>query len=540
MATTFEVIYLGQLAIIDSEQNNEETAENADALAGPTAIYGSETDPLYNQIGTLTPERLLEDDNDSYDVDNVGGYDSFSIDGGSAQLFDAVAIYNATITYIDGTTADITAVVFQDVNGNTYLAPELTLNSDQAALTAMPIMSLQLVSVASYTGDFVGGSSTGDMDADRIAGDFKAPVDGAEIGESMTVGYTDADGDKVTEENDLIFANGGDDTVDAGGGNDTIYGGTGNDTLTGGSGDDKLFGGSGNDTLTGGTGNDTFGFDRSGGDDVVTDFDLGDADGDGFYNDQLDVSALRNLDGSPVSAFDVTVLDDGNGNAVLVFPEGETIVLQGVAPAQMATAGQRFLAGIPCFTVGTLIMTPLGHVPVETLRPGDLVDTMDNGPKPLIWVGRRDLDATALTENPKLRPVLIQDGAFGNTAPLIVSPQHAILTRSADSGDQQLVRATHLARMDGGTVRIARGKRHVSYIHIMFERHQLVKSNGIWTESFFPGPQALAMMKTPEILELFSLFPELNFGAVQAFGPTARPVVRRKDLPDNLARMQMC
>jgi len=52
-------------------------------------------------------------------------------------------------------------------------------------------------------------------------------------------------------------ANHGDDILTADGGNDTLYGGTGHDTLVAGSGNDLLISGSGRSTLIGGSGNDT-------------------------------------------------------------------------------------------------------------------------------------------------------------------------------------------------------------------------------------------------------------------------------------------
>ncbi|WP_457646328.1 Hint domain-containing protein, partial [Profundibacter sp.] len=74
--------------------------------------------------------------------------EQFSINGGAPQTFDGTSVYNATITYIDGTTATITAVVYQDVNGNTYLAPEYSANADQTALEAGAIRSISLDSLA--------------------------------------------------------------------------------------------------------------------------------------------------------------------------------------------------------------------------------------------------------------------------------------------------------------------------------------------------------------------------------------------------------
>ncbi len=236
MATSFEVIFLGTLPLIDTTQGDEDM-ESPGAIFG---TYGSTTTPLSTQIRNLTADRLSEDDNTSYDIDNSGGYDSFRINGGAPQNFDGWATYNALITYSDGSTATITAVVMQDVSGNTYLVPEQTNDADQAALTSRPIQSLTLQSVAANGGDLI---------ADRIAGDFKAAVDGTAGNDLMNVGYTDAQGDQVTNGNDDIIAGAGNDTVFAGDGNDFINGGDGNDELDGGDGNDVILGGTGNDVI---------------------------------------------------------------------------------------------------------------------------------------------------------------------------------------------------------------------------------------------------------------------------------------------------
>jgi len=50
----------------------------------------------------------------------------------------------------------------------------------------------------------------------------------------------------------------------------------------------------------------------------------------------------------------------------------------------------------------------------------------------------------------------------------------------------------------------------VSYIHFMFDQHEVVLSNGAWTESFQPGEQVLDGMGNAQKLEIFDLFPELQ------------------------------
>ena len=360
--------------------------------------------------------------------------------------------------------------------------------------------------------------------------------------------YTGADNDHLYggAGNDRLDGEAGDDTLDGGDGDDHLFGGTGDDRLAGGGGADTLFGGAGadtlsggagNDTLTGGTGDDTFELGAATGTDTVTDFDLSDDDGDLRYNDQIDVGDLRTEAGDPVTARDVKTLDDGQGNAMLVFPGGERLILRGVAPSQMTTAQQLNRAGIPCFTAGTMILTPRGEVAVETLRPGDMVITRDDGPRPIVWVGLRQLDRATLAAQPDLLPVRIAPGGWAGDRGLLVSPQHGIAARSdAGGGTDILVRARHLARMRGGKVRVATGVRRVSYVHIAFARHQVVFSNGIASESFYPGPWGLRTLDPGPLRELLRLFPDLGERRVEdAYGEPARPVARARDLPRHLS-----
>lgn len=89
---------------------------------------------------------------------------------------------------------------------------------------------------------------------------------------------------------------------------------------------------------------------------------------------------------------------------------------------------QHFWNGTPvCFTEGTLISTPSGPCAVENLRVGDLVDTLDDGPQPLRWVGGWRM----LAAGDRL-PICIDAGALGNRHALRVSGQHLLLVSGAD------------------------------------------------------------------------------------------------------------
>jgi len=320
-----------------------------------------------------------------------------------------------------------------------------------------------------------------------------------------------------------------------GAGNDTIDGRAGNDSLFGGADDDSLIGGAGADTLSGGAGNDTFSFDAQSGADAITDFNLTLVDGKTV--DQIDVSGLISASGRPVNWDDAVVGQDASGNAVITFAgvtNGPAITLLGVSPAQISAKQMLHSMGVPCFTAGTLIDTPRGAVPVETLRAGDLVLSRDQGAVPVLWAGGRSLSRAELDAAPELLPVLIRENALGAHGPLLVSPQHAVLALTP--AGERLVRARHLAELGDPRFRVAKGKRRVAYHHILLPRHALVRANGLETESLYPGPMALAALGPMARLEIAAAQPWLApvlFGAADAarvYGPTVRPIAPRRGL----------
>jgi hypothetical protein len=142
----------------------------------------------------------------------------------------------------------------------------------------------------------------------------------------------------------------------------------------------------------------------------------------------------------------------------------------------------------PCFTPGTLIATQAGLRAVETLNPGDRVLTRDNGLQPVRAVLRTSLSAGDLLMRPQLAPVLLPAGCLkGLDSALIVSPQHRVLLSGARAellfGESELlVPAVALCGRHGAQqLPAAQG---VTYLHLLFDQHQIVWSNGLLTESF--------------------------------------------------------
>jgi len=178
---------------------------------------------------------------------------------------------------------------------------------------------------------------------------------------------------------------------------------------------------------------------------------------------------------------------------------------------------------IPCFVAGTLIATPDGEVPVESLQPGDLVLTHDNGPQALRWIGRRQVAAEG-----SFAPIRIAADTFGRHRELLVSPLHRVLIRDALAellfGEPDVLVAARDLVNDHSVRAISGGT--VDYVHILFDEHQVVFSEGLATESFLPGPQITESFESEIVAEICALFPELDPETGNGYSPAARRTLR--------------
>ncbi|MEL6451339.1 MAG: Hint domain-containing protein [Pseudomonadota bacterium] len=337
---------------------------------------------------------------------------------------------------------------------------------------------------------------------------------------------------------DVIFGQGGDDSLSGDGGDDDIDGGEGNDVLDGGQGQDALIGGAGNDTLIGGTGDDTLSG-GDGADEIVMGPDNDQATG-GFGSDRFTFDGLGNhtivggedADGTDIDIIDLTgvdanVLPDAPGSE-----SGTIELLDGSGNVARRVTYSEIEQIIICFTPGTRIATQKGEVPVEKLRAGDKVFTRDNGAQVLRWVGRRDLGPQEMRA--EVQPVLIRQGALGKGLPerdMLVSPQHRMLV-SSDLAEvmfderEVLVAAKHLTGLDG-IDQVRTGA--VSYLHLMFDQHEVVLADGAWSESFQPGDHSLRGIGADQRAEVLSLFPELDtLAGLEGYG-AARMSLKRHE-----------
>lgn len=372
-------------------------------------------------------------------------------------------------------------------------------------------------------------------DADTLHGDAGNDILNGEAGNDLLYGGADNDVLAGGTDNDTLYGDTGDDTLAGEAGNDLAFGGTGNDGLNGGIGLDTLYGDDGNDTLYGDAGNDTLvggaGSDIVfGGDDrdlITMTFD------DALGNETVDGGSGAGTT-SDNDTLSVDITDFGWSRYDINYDptnhENGTMIFYGPGPGFPVVGTLSFTEieniVIVCFTPGTQILTGQGAVAVEALVPGDLVVTRDNGLQPLRWVGTHKLSYTELLARPELQPVRIAVGALAGAGPdrtMLVSPQHRVLVEGARAemyfGESEvLVPARHLTGL--ADVTRALPVEGVTYVHILFDRHEIVQSDGIWTESFQPAERTLNALDDAARAEVLELFPELAADA--ASFPAAR------------------
>ncbi len=469
----------------------------------------------------------------------------------------------------DGGTTPVTTedvAVSDDGNGNAVLSfpggESITLIGvapadviDPAALEAMGIPPAPDGIVSGTAGDDTIGFDYVDADGDVIDnGDARLPgevgdddiIEAGTGNDTINAGFGNdevhaGDGDDTVQGwtgddelfggagNDSLQGQDGDDTVLGEAGDDTLSGGEGGDDLQGGAGSDSLSGGIGSDVLTGGDGDDTL--DGGTGADVMS----GGADRDTFVN----VTAGDVIDGGETGVdhdvIDMTGAGPYHVNYNPANSENGTIdFLDASGNVTGSLTFSNIEEIVPCFTPGSLIATGRGARPIEELREGDKVITRDCGYQEIRWIGRRHVDRRWLGRAPHLAPVLIRKGALGGDMPardMLVSPNHRMLM--ADAGNWQLfgerevlAAAKHLVGRPG----IERAQvSQVTYIHLMFDRHEIINADGCWSESFQPGDYVMGGLGEDQRAEIYELFPELEGRLALEDYKVARPVVKRHE-----------
>lgn len=169
-------------------------------------------------------------------------------------------------------------------------------------------------------------------------------------------------------------------------------------------------------------------------------------------------------------------------------------------------------------------MTPDGPRAVADLQAGDAVRTLDHGAARLIWTGQQRVQGTGPNA-----PVRFATGAIGNHAPLLLSQQHRVLMRTPLAellfGHPEVLIPAR-ALVDGGDVRLTPAA-HITYVHILLARHEVLWAEGAECESLLLGEETQRVLDDPARDEMHRLMPGASrppSGAVHS--RAARPILR--------------
>lgn len=184
----------------------------------------------------------------------------------------------------------------------------------------------------------------------------------------------------------------------------------------------------------------------------------------------------------------------------------------------------------PCFVAGTQIDTGTGSVAVEDLKVGAEVMTRDHGLQTLRWIGYSTRRATG-----RNAPVVFDAHALGDHGRIAVSQNHRVLISSEQAEllfgqPEVLVKAKHL--VNGTTIRVRADGQLVTYVHLLFDEHEILCGNGLESESYHPGAETLGSFDAEtrdEVLEFFGNF--------EGYGPAARLALKSHESQLLLSRV---
>jgi hypothetical protein len=176
-----------------------------------------------------------------------------------------------------------------------------------------------------------------------------------------------------------------------------------------------------------------------------------------------------------------------------------------------------------CFAAGTLIRTPLGDTPVETLKIGDVVLTGSGEMRRVKWMGHRDVDFRLTPNASPRQPIRIAADAFGPSRPsqdLYLSAGHSVCV---DLLGEVFIPVGYL--VNGATIAKVEVE-EITYWHVELDSHDILIANNLPAESY------LAMGNRGAFEELRGLLPAVMEGRERTHADFCRPVVTEGPILD--------
>lgn len=180
------------------------------------------------------------------------------------------------------------------------------------------------------------------------------------------------------------------------------------------------------------------------------------------------------------------------------------------------------------------VETARGKTRADELTPGDLVLTRDRGYQPLCWrtqIAPRSRHPLLRTPIPTVR---IRAGALGRRLPsrdVIVSASQRIMLSDPRAealfGEEEvLVAAGDLLHIEGVEPMAPETQEHIA---LLFDTHEIVRVEGVWTESLLPDDDLLDLLQPEQRAGLRAAQPRLCHATGRAAYLPARLVLNRRE-----------
>ncbi len=149
-----------------------------------------------------------------------------------------------------------------------------------------------------------------------------------------------------------------------------------------------------------------------------------------------------------------------------------------------------------------------GEVAIESIRAGDIVNTLSDGPQVVRWVGVSPPIETALIS---IQPDALHKGA--PTKPLLVSPSLRLVIASWQAellfgSNEVLVAAKGL--VNGSSISISKTPERRLHYQVLFDKHEIIRANGAACESFYLSTSNVAALDEKSRFDLKEMMPEME------------------------------
>lgn len=185
-----------------------------------------------------------------------------------------------------------------------------------------------------------------------------------------------------------------------------------------------------------------------------------------------------------------------------------------------------------CLTQACGVRTAAGVMRADALEVGTLVWTLDHGYQPVRWIGRSMLSERDFAKHPNKKPVRIAAHALAQNVPskaVTLSPQHRVVVRAQAAqdvlGHTEILAAAKKLR-DFDNIDVVEAPEAMTYIHVLFDNHEILDVEGALVESLLMGPYAATALEEGAYKDAFGAALPASLSGFAA--QPARPIVEGK------------